>query len=312
MWKRKNYINHSRWCSYSVKKLWGVGTTRCNSHSDSWTEQRQWEIAWGGGGGLQPFRPSVRGADLLFSLWVISPSERDASENVYTQSIETHSDMLIRFENSETTIPRRPRPRLLPYFSLPRWRSSCNFHRAAQLREIIRRPSPCRPHVRPTCLSHDTSASAPRSRDHLKNKKKKKKKEERNDEMRTRNRDSGKSFQPRRRSGVADYRRRMFPLNNETCAVREELSHYVETVTMYLSLSFLFPSQQCQDNDAISKPLILEGGRLLILRNHYFVTCRNSYYTSITCFHFYIINFSPVFLFFFCFQLRENTKDTYF
>lgn len=79
-----------------------------------------------------------------------------------------------------------------------------------------------------------------------------------------------------------------------------------------ISLSFLFPSQQCQDNDAISKPLILEGGRLLILRNHYFVTCRNSYYTSITCFHFYIINFSPVFLFFFCFQLRENTKDTYF
>lgn len=37
---------------------------------------------------------------------------------------------------------------------------------------------------------------------------------------------------------MADYRRRMFLLNNETSAVREELSHYVETVTMY----FFFPS----------------------------------------------------------------------
>lgn len=94
--------------------------------------------------------------------------------------------------------------------------------------------------------------------------------------MRTRNRDDGKSFQPRRRSGVADYRRRMFPLNNETCAVREELSHYVETVTMYL---FLFPSPLAtapvyQDNNAISKPSILEGGRVLIPRNRYFVTSK--------------------------------------
>ncbi|KAL6418030.1 hypothetical protein ACFW04_012390 [Cataglyphis niger] len=41
--------------------------------------------------------------------------------------IETHSDMLIRSENGEATIPsppppprRRPRPRSPPCFSLPR------------------------------------------------------------------------------------------------------------------------------------------------------------------------------------------------
>lgn len=118
----------------------------------------------------------------------------------------------------------------------------------AELREIIRRRSPRRPHVCPTCVraSRMTRPCPPHvrsRRDHLKNKKE----EEKNDEVRTRK--TVESFQRERRRGwfvvvvVID--------NNDTFLVNNENFYRLAGRTPALRRSsynvsfFFFPSREC-------------------------------------------------------------------
>jgi len=85
-------------------------TTRYNSHSDSRTSRT---TAMRNRGGATP--ASVEGDGLCFrSEWSLRVSAARSATHRQTNSpdatIETHSDMLIRFENSETTTPARALP----------------------------------------------------------------------------------------------------------------------------------------------------------------------------------------------------------
>lgn len=121
------------------------------------------------------------------------------------------------------------------------------FSSRAELREIIRRQSPRRPHVCSTCVraSRTTRPCPPHGRgDYLKNKKE----EEKNDEMRTRNRDGGKfaAGAPMRLVVIVvvidddD----IFLVNNENFCRLAEGTPALRRSSYNMSF-FLFPSQVC-------------------------------------------------------------------
>jgi len=160
--------------------------------------------------------PSAAGVDFAFAPSDLSPSTahharlRRASADT---TIETHSDMLIRSENCETTIPAPPwRPKLLVQLSS-----------RAELGEIIlqRNTRLCYKRAR-AILSRDT-----RARPFKQRKNREEGKKQKGMKCRARETETVESLQPpprRRRSSTATIR---FQLITKLLPVRRQLLHYV-------------------------------------------------------------------------------------
>jgi len=209
-------------------------TARYNLHSNSRASRTMMTDRREGRGGRQSLRP--QGWTLLSQRAISRRARRITLGRC--DSIETHSDMLIRSENCETTIPAPAPPS-----HTPPWRPKLLVQLSSRVE--LRNYPPAKYAVLSETRMRARHAGPFKQR----KKRERGKKTKRDERPRTRNRNGGKSSTASSSCVVVD----TFPVNNKTFAR--------PGATRALRVLFFLPLAGRPNNDALSKPSILADER---------------------------------------------------